>query len=85
MHQKVVEQTKENKKLEEVIERRENTFDKINNRIKESERNLDQIMEDDIVMRRDIATFEAYAEEKFDISGTCHSILARIGGQIESL
>jgi len=57
----------------------------MNTRIKDSDKNLDQIRLDNFAMRRDLATFEAELDEKHTVSGNCDQMLGRICGQIDSL
>lgn len=44
-------------------------------KLKDSQINLEQLHRDNILMRQDISTFEAYVEEKFDISNRCEKMI----------
>ena len=50
----------------------------MNNRIKESERNLDQIMIDDKLCRRDLATYELKAQKRINLIPLCDEIESTI-------
>ena len=71
MHTNVVDQLRENDSIKKEIEKREIVFDKMNNRIKESDRNLIKIQQDSKAMRRDLACFEEITEGRIHLISGC--------------
>mmetsp|Transcript_19930 Transcript_19930/g.23606 ORF Transcript_19930/g.23606 Transcript_19930/m.23606 type:complete len:87 (+) Transcript_19930:1-261(+) len=73
-----MEQVRDNQNLKMRIDKQDQKFDKMKQRIKESELNLNQIRIDDNCMRRDLACFDASFEEVFDVSSQCEDMVGTI-------
>ena len=78
LHQKVVDQNKANDGLQQQLAKEELLFEKMCNRVKESEKNLAQIELDDQAMRRDLACFDNCFDEAIDVQGKCAEMMATI-------